>query len=149
MKNTFSLLLLIFLAVVEVSAQKTTGAYSDLSNQIMAAAKNSDIICLGEDSHRNIKDHTVKNQVLKDVVNQIPTGEILFEAPPVTSVIAYLNHEPYWRFVWPFWNYGGLRESLDSITNREGIVCLGFDPQETCNFSRFTAFLIFKRVFKR
>src|SRR5690606_8629355 len=135
---SFTCLFLIF----GVEAQVTTGTYTQLSAMILSATNKSDIICLGEKSHGDMNAHALKARILKDVVGQAPVGAVLFEAPLVASVMAHLNKESYASFVWPFWKYEGLRQSLDSITGSPGMICLGFDPQETCEFLKFSSFLL-------
>src|SRR5690606_36208981 len=82
-----------------------------------------------------------KSVILGDIVGHVPTGAVLFEAPLIASVIAYTKNDSYSEFVWPFWKYRSIRGTLDSIIEANGLVCLGFDPQETCNYSHFSSFL--------
>lgn len=126
----------------KIATKNNTRSYEDLSSQIIAAATESDIICLGEHSHADMSAIKMKARVLKDIVSEVPTGAILFEAPLVSSVIAYIKNEFYSEFVWPFWRYESLKVTLDSNIDTSELICLGFDPQETCNFSRFTSFLV-------
>lgn len=123
-------------------AQNNIGSYDDLAPRIIASAKSRDLICLGEKSHGDMNVHYVKTRILRDLVEHEPVAAIIFEAPLVTSVMAYLKNESYADFVWPFWKYEGLRPSLDSITGAPGMICLGFDPQETCDFMNFSSFLL-------
>lgn len=141
-KNFFGTIFLFLSFMPAISAQNKTRTYEELSSQIIATAKESDIICIGEHSHGDMNAIKTKAHILKDVARNMPTGGLLFEAPLVTSVITYLKNEPYSEFVWPFWKYKRIKSSLDSIISYNNLVCLGFDPQETCNFSRFSSFLI-------
>ncbi len=141
-KIAFCIIILFLSFIPTISAQVNMGSYEDLSSQIVASAKESDIICIGEESHGDMKALETKVLILDDVVNHVPTGAILFEAPLVASVITYIRHASYSEFLWPFWRYEGLKTNLDEIIDTHGIICLGFDPQETCNFSKFSSFLI-------
>lgn len=141
-KNIFGLVIFFFGFISPITAQDSMGNYKNLADQILSTSKESDIICLGEHSHGDMNAIRTKSFILNDITSNIPTGVILFEAPLVTSVICYLKYESYSEFVWPFWRYKNIKITLDSIIDTNGLICLGFDPQETCNFSRFSTFLI-------
>lgn len=141
-KIIFCLKILFLGFISTTSAQQNTASYEDLSSQIITSAKESGIICIGEHSHRDLNAIGTKALILKDVADHVPTGAILFEAPLVTSVIAHIKNKSYSEFVWPFWRYHSIKITLDSIIDSHQLICLGFDPQETCNFSRFSTFLI-------
>lgn len=145
----FCFTLLCSCQILGAQAQALIGNYRELSDSIWVAAAASEIICLGEASHGDINAHAMKVRILSELIEREPVGAILFEAPLVASVMAYLKDASYAHFVWPFWKYEGLRESLDSLTRKPGMVCLGFDPQETCDFLDFSASLVSEGYLKQ
>lgn len=150
-KDTRSVLMLIgtfvllFGVIFEGKAQSTMGTYSELETAIIDSSKKCDIIALGELPHQDKTHHYLKAQVIKDIASNMPVGALLFEAPLTTSVIAYIEKDSYASFVWPFWRYEGLKDSIENVIDDNGLLCLGFDPQETCNFPGFRSFLMSNR----
>lgn len=141
MKNSIPVLLFLVLIADSVAGQKKMGTYNNLSQQILKSADASDIICIGEQSHGDTNALNLKTDILKELLGGVGVGALLFEAPLTASVISYFKQESYSEFVWPFWRYRSLKITLDSVIGRNNLITLGFDPQETCNYQEFTAFL--------
>ena len=79
---------------------------------------------------------------------------IAFESPFTESVIAFLNNDSLEgsmrSFLYPFWNTPCVKASLYPFHNNERGAAvpsiIGFDMQEDCRFTRFSAFLLNRKL---
>ena len=134
---------MIFFLFLHISlCQAKIGLIQDVLPAIENKIDSCEYLCLGEYSHGDMETHYLKSRIVTTIMNHKKGNLFLFESPLVASVIAYINNYDFTYFVYPFWNRKNLIDSLLPVINNKFNYCLGFDPQETCNFKDFSGFFL-------
>ena len=139
------LLSLVFSTQVLYTVAQVSGFDSSQLKEIEIQLVESQIVGLGEVGHGYETINETKAGFVHLLQKNLGFEALLFESSLTASVVSLLTDSTIdlraKNFLYPFWNTASVRQILDDFTKQEIPYLLGFDIQEDCRYTRFSALL--------